>query len=311
MAGTVDIQYIYIVEMLPENKRASVRGITGAVATLAAMLIPVFRKLFTASGSGGWRHIYLPAIYFEICVIVSVLLLCRKTWNHKTYEKSPSDHTALTENRTLGEGFRNLKTNIKELKYLLLYLIYGTATAGITLYNEPYAVFSGAGDREMYIILLVSPAAILVITIAGGFIGDYFSRRKMIVAGSIGACLALASYVYVCYRGVSPVLTGVLWGSMVGLYFNGEAVFHMMILENAGETPLGKLSAVSTCAYGLGDGIGMLLTGLLVKYTGMGAAKLIMSVPAMALVGLILVLEPKYGIGYSSEHQTGIDDVRQ
>ncbi len=71
---SLDIHMIYIVDMLPADKRATVRGICGGVAMAAAMCIPLFRSLVVGESGYGWQRLFLVGIIGGAICLALVLI---------------------------------------------------------------------------------------------------------------------------------------------------------------------------------------------------------------------------------------------
>lgn len=72
---SVDIQYIYIVDEIKENRRGTVRGILAAVAALAGMGVAFVRKGFVSENNSDWRKIYIAGLIIVVIVIIITMLL--------------------------------------------------------------------------------------------------------------------------------------------------------------------------------------------------------------------------------------------
>ena len=71
---SLDIHMIYIVDMLPANRRATVRGICGGTAMAAAMCIPLFRSLVVGESGYGWQRLFLVGIIGGAICLALVLI---------------------------------------------------------------------------------------------------------------------------------------------------------------------------------------------------------------------------------------------
>lgn len=71
---SLDIHMIYIVDMLPANRRATVRGICGGTAMTAAMCIPLFRSLVVSESGYGWQRLFLVGIIGGAICLALVLI---------------------------------------------------------------------------------------------------------------------------------------------------------------------------------------------------------------------------------------------
>lgn len=71
---SLDVHMIYIVDMLPADKRATVRGICGGAAMAAAMCISLFRSLVVGESGYGWQRLFLVGIIGGAICLALVLI---------------------------------------------------------------------------------------------------------------------------------------------------------------------------------------------------------------------------------------------
>jgi predicted MFS family arabinose efflux permease len=168
-------------------------------------------------------------------------------------------------------------------------MVFGIGTAGITLYNEPLIKLSGTDESGMFVVLFVQPVALMLITFLGGILGDHVSRERAIILNSILAIISLTAFILIS-KNPASLKQGILWGAMTAFYYNAEAVFQLVILETANFDCIGRMAAISTCFYGIGDGLGMVLANILTGKSGMIAAKCIVTIPVLVAVSIVLML---------------------
>ncbi|MBP3620559.1 MAG: MFS transporter [Lachnospiraceae bacterium] len=276
-ATSIDIQNIYIAQDLPEKRRATVRGILSGVTAVAAMLIPVCRGYFVNTDYG-WRGVYGIAILVSIIALFVVIIVKENKVAWVQLQKTPE---------------RVEKSKLNDLlikKYLLILFFIGIATSGITMYNEPILANLGYEENAINQVLLAQPIALLIINIIIGIFADRYERKN--VAGislSIAIVFLLAYVIGSKYECISYIL-GIFWGGMVGAYFSAVNILFLVLMENAKDNNIGKISAISAYINGAGNAVGIVICTVLVKVAGMEIVKISTAIPVL-LVAIILLLK--------------------
>lgn len=316
---SLDIHMIYIVDMLPADKRATVRGICGGAAMAAAMCIPLFRSLVVGESGYGWQRLFLVGIIGGAICLALVLIYRMPESEKDTKElhvnlkydsEDKSSQVQSESGRAEIDGgqvqsnagqagpddghihfirtMKNIWQQTETRRLLIGISVVGIATAGITYYNEPMCAFSGMGEKSVNMVLFIQPLTALVINVLIGILADRIHRMYVI---RIGIVLSLASGIAFT-SGVghtdSVLLIGILWGCMYGFYFSAEELINMMVMESVDSSVRGRASALSTFAYGIGDQLGIFAISLVVGALGMKWAKMIFLVPLVFAVILFM-----------------------
>lgn len=164
----------------------------------------------------------------------------------------------------------------------------GLATAGIQYYNEPLLAFGGMIEKNVNLVLVWQPMTALAVNVITGIAADR-TRREYVVAAGITLSL-VSGCVFIIGAGhiASPVLMGILWGSMSGSYYSSEELINMMVMESAAPEVRGRASAMSTFAYGIGDQLGIFTISIVVGIAGMRWTKLMfLGIPLVAAMIVI------------------------
>ena len=318
---------LYIVYMLPADKRATVRGICGGAAMAAAMCIPLFRSLVVGESGYGWQRLFFVGIIGGAICLALVLIYRMPESEKDTKEvyidtkydtkhesKDGSDDKFCQVQSKSGQAeidggqvqsnaeqagpddghihfirtMKNIWQQTETRRLLIGISVVGIATAGITYYNEPMCAFSGMGEKSVNMVLFIQPLTALVINVLIGILADRIHRMYVI---RIGIVLSLASGIAFT-SGVghtdSVLLIGILWGCMYGFYFSAEELINMMVMESVDSSVRGRASALSTFAYGIGDQLGIFAISLVVGALGMKWAKMIFLVPLVFAVILFM-----------------------
>lgn len=277
---SMDIQYIYIAEEIPEQCRATARGIAAGVAAIAAMGIPLLRNLWMEKQGYTWRSLYTFGIGMGVFTFFFSIRLakgknCKMTETIQKREVKPETHT---DNRRI-------------LRCLCISLfILGIATSGITFYNEPLLTFGDSSSSNVRNSLFAQPVVTLIVNVASGYLADRWSRKNVILTNIGLSMIALILFVFTADSGAYGFLPGITWGIMVGSYFSAANLLILSMLEAAPAGKVGKISALSTYVNGAGNAIGILLCTVFVKNTGMGRMKLLVAIPVLAVSFIYLLL---------------------
>lgn len=300
---SLDIHMIYIVDMLPANRRATVRGICGGTAMAAAMCIPLMRSLVANRSGHGWQEIYVVGIVGGVgilaCMAIYMAVRAAAGQGSCSGDEIQENETATNETFIKTESVKDGKIHfIQTLRALckqnrtraLLISIcaVGLATAGIQYYNEPLLAFGGMSEKNVNLALVWQPVTALAVNVITGIVADR-TRREYVVAAGIAISLVTGCvFIIGVGRIASPVLMGILWGCMSGSYYSSEELINMMVMESAAPEVRGRASAMSTFAYGIGDQLGILAISIVVGIAGMKLTKLMfLGIPLVAAMIVI------------------------
>lgn len=314
---SLDIHMIYIVDMLPADKRATVRGICGGAAMAAAMCISLFRSLVVSESGYGWQRLFLVGIIGGAIFLALVLIYRMPESENGTKEiridtkydtKYESKHDSKdgsddkfcqvqsnAEQAGIDDGhihfirtMRNIWQQTETRRMLIGISVVGIATAGITYYNEPMCAFSGMGEKSVNMVLFIQPLTALVINVLIGILADRIHRMHVVRIGIVLSLVSGIAFTAGVGHTDSVLLIGILWGCMYGFYFSAEELINMMVMESVDSSVRGRASALSTFAYGIGDQLGIFAISLVVGALGMKWAKMIFLVPLVFAVILFM-----------------------
>lgn len=300
---SLDIHMIYIVDMLPANRRATVRGICGGTAMAAAMCIPLMRSWVVNRSGHGWQEIYVVGIAGGVVILacMGIYMVVRSAAGQGScggYEIQ-ENKTTINETSIKTESVKDGKIHFiqtlgalckqNRTKALLISICaVGLATAGIQYYNEPLLAFGGMSEKNVNLVLVWQPVTALAVNVITGIAADR-TRREYVVAAGITLSL-VSGCVFIIGAGgmASPVLMGILWGCMSGSYYSSEELINMMVMESAAPEVRGRASAMSTFAYGIGDQLGIFAISIVVGIAGMRWTKLMfLGIPLVAAMIVI------------------------
>lgn len=297
---SLDIQYIYIVQEITPQYRATIRGITSGISALASMLLPTFRSLFIHHLHLSWRVLYIIAIILCILLLIlSAIQLVNVTPDQPHIKPNCISSKELAPAKNYSNCFSSIKqfflSLLKQKKfcnYALLLLLLGSATAGISYYNEPLLSFGIRDEMNINQILFIQPIALFICSILFGILADRINRRFMLILCTICSCFFLPIFCISANSSVSPIVPAIFWGLMYGSYFSSVNLLQLMIVELAPDDSTGKFSAIAVIIYGFGDAIGILFTSLLVVPFHITVAKLATTLPVL-IISLVILISKK------------------
>lgn len=280
---SLDVHMIYIVDMLPADKRATVRGICGGAAMAAAMCIPLFRSLVVGESGYGWQRLFLVGIIGG-AICLALVLIYRMPESEKDTKEVHMQSNAGQAGPDDGHihfirTMKNIWQQTETRRLLIGISVVGIATAGITYYNEPMCAFSGMGEKSVNMVLFIQPLTALVINVLIGILADRIHRMYVVRIGIVLSLVSGIAFTAGVGHTDSVLLIGILWGCMYGFYFSAEELINMMVMESVDSSVRGRASALSTFAYGIGDQLGIFAISLVVGALGMKWAKMIFLVP--------------------------------
>lgn len=300
---SLDIHMIYIVDMLPANRRATVRGICGGTAMAAAMCIPLMRSWVANRSGHGWQEIYVVGIVGGVgilaCMAIYMVVRAAAGQGSCGGDEIQENETTTNETSIKSESVKDGKIHFiqtlgalckqNRTKALLISICaVGLATAGIQYYNEPLLAFGGMSEKNVNLVLVWQPVTALAVNVITGIAADR-TRREYVVAAGIALSLVTGCvFIIGAGRIASPVLMGILWGCMSGFYYSSEELINMMVMESAAPEVRGRASAMSTFAYGIGDQLGIFAISIVVGIAGMKLTKLMfLGIPLVAAMVVI------------------------
>lgn len=300
---SLDIHMIYIVDMLPANRRATVRGICGGTAMAAAMCIPLMRSWVVNRSGHGWQEIYVVGIAGGVVILacMGIYMVVRSAAGQGSCggDEIQENETTTNETSIKTESVKDGKIHFiqtlgalckqNRTKALLISICaVGLATAGIQYYNEPLLAFGGMSEKNVNLVLVWQPVTALAVNVITGIAADRTRREYVVAAGITLSLVSGCVFIIGAGRMASHVLMGILWGCMSGSYYSSEELINMMVMESAAPEVRGRASAMSTFAYGIGDQLGIFAISIVVGIAGMRWTKLMfLGIPLVAAMIVI------------------------
>lgn len=323
---THDMQVVYVFEVAPAKKRASLYGFTKCIGTLCIVLIPLLRMAFLNDADPtAWRKVFLvPAI---LAVVIAVLLAVfsketnvfldnRIAYLSRPYEERQEEILAA---KAKGKDKNNSehKTGVfPAIKYIyshhdLKWVAITQIAVGfgfMAMSNYYTGILGGFSWNETDIskVLLLHSTIYALSMLVAGLLADKFGRKKVIIG-----CLSIMLPCFTLYVvGAKFFWNAYLLGVIMSLYRSGLYITYDYLTLMASEmspteirgSVMGGQSLMSYLAVALGFGIDVVLletSGLLTGY-----ACLIVGIPfgIISLVLSIFFLKESKGVDMEAIH---------
>ena len=330
-----DVQRIYILETMPDHRRATGFSVVKAVATLGMLLIPLLRNLMMGDDITRWRYVYLAAGIFVVVTALTAALLIRETRpflrKRLEYLKS-SDEERVEAKKDKGAerrqgsliagfkyGFRH-----RQIRWLLLgggFLMWGMV---ITMYYETimtlgYAAraadLAGVSAREYALpfvtrALFLFPIGSALFQSIQGFMSDKWGRKPTTIIMGVTSISMYILFIIGSGSAWTPYLIGFLCGGAVGSYFAMTDINGIMFAESTPTNLRASVLAIQPIICGMFVAVSGAIATVLLNIMGDAYAGIIsvsIAVPAV-LVGFILVVRNvKETKDFKLEDVTGYD----
>ena len=307
-----DMQIVYLYEIVPKEKRATIYGMVKGISTLGVVLIPVLRGAVMGEDTTLWRGVYLLPAVIAIGVSVFTFLVTRESgtfldqriaWLESPYEerhpekkkRSPEEKKAQKDTagrqksgvfHALGHLFKN-----RQLFWLaIVSMVFALGSTTISGFSESIMTDFGMTAEAVNQALLVYPFLYAALICGAGFVGDKLGRKTIVgvcgtlaVAGFIGFNLA-------AFFGASPYLTGVLYGLYLGCWWITLDYCSMMVAESAPTYNRGSVLGAVGLITMVGSGLGQVVPIVAVLlFDRIGFGYMVASMP-FAFAGVLLML---------------------
>ncbi len=250
----MDMHQLYLVEVAPENKRATWQAYSSFFAQMAVVLIGVLRLLNTGNGQLAWRNIYLiPAV---ACIIVVVMLLAvvretdvflkqRIAYLETPIEERKAAGTKKNQNGGMGKALRYIFKNKQMLWVMLSVMLSRFALPAFASYNESIMSTNQMSTNAISIALIFSPITMGVVSLIAGFLSDKLGRKQTTVIYSVATIVGLIGFIASVRLGLSPILVGIFAGMDTGCYWAVGGQLGLMMQESAPTALRGSIGAAA------------------------------------------------------------------
>lgn len=286
-SNSLDIHKFYIIEEMPKKHQGKMRGVTGGIAALAAISIPLLRSVFIDENNQGWRNLYGVIMVAGIIMLVIVCFVSETT-EYKS-KKEAQRRLLKNTNKNINDWIKKIIEDYKgiwvgKISYLLVLFLYGIATAGVTFYNEPMLSFSGFSEDALEKILIVQPIVCCIVLMLGGRMADYYGWKNVIIGMIVLAMVGCFGFVGLKSNMDCWLMIGICYGVMLGGYWSAYHLLELSLIKDVVLHRRGQSSAVITYINGIGNAVGIGLFTVLLQFLPLKTIKMIMVIPVLLIV---------------------------
>ena len=325
MASTVitfftlhDMQILYVVESVPQNKRGTWMGIVTAVGNAASLIVIALRltalKPDGSLGAVPWRSIYIFVGVVGILVFALAALLLRESRPFLSsriahLEKTPEQREQEKKNAAKAQGgvvagFKLIVKN-KQLRWIAIATFcVNTANNLLASYNNSILSQNGFDTVEITIALVASSAAAVLWGYLMGPISDKLGRKRGTVIFGILSAVSFTAFAfgtpYIENGVVGSIAAGLLFGTSISSYSNILSLTTLMMSESAPASM--RSSVIGCCAFfRVSAVLAIVASGMLFKVLPTATVCTVLAVPFLALGCLAIAFKTKETAGRSFE----------
>ena len=292
-----DIQMIYISEESPPEKRARLYNLIMMGSVAGTLSVPVFRSIFITESSpvGSWRGmVYFP---FILCVPLAIIIILTVKETSKFEEIK---RKSLTENNSIkSENLRakleKIFTKDRRAQYLIILFfsfISGVNYIFIVLGEAFLSSIPTLNEGDINIVVMVMALSIFFGYLVTGIIADKFGRKKLMY---IYAVLVPFSRLILFLGSLLPTRETALLIILIGAGMSNISLIGFYILTSTINLEIlptetrGTGTGLKSLILHIGTTLGLVLSGIITVYAGLGITFLIASLPLIITIPLIYV----------------------
>ena len=305
-----DMQILYVVECVPEDKRGTWTGIVNAVGNAAAFLVILLRltalKPDGTSGPIEWRGIYVLVGAIGIVVFVLAAIFLRESRPFmksriQYLQKTPEEREAEKKNAAKSQGgvIAGFKLLFKDSQLLWLAIatfLINAANNTVSAYNTSIMAQNNFDTVEITIALAASCATGIVIGYIMGPIADKVSRKSSAVIFGLLSALSFIGFAFgapfIQNGVVGSIIAGVLFGISMNSYNNILSITTLMMTESTPASMRSSIIGVSAF-FRVSAVISMGIGSVLFKILPIGLVCTILSAPFLILACVVIILKTK------------------
>lgn len=306
-----DVHQLYIVEVAPENKRASWQAYSSFFSQMAIISVGLLRLLNTSDdGTLAWRNIYLIPAVVGVIVVVLLIVVVRESdvflKQRITYLETPvevrKEATKKKQNNNnggLGKAFRYIFKN-KQMRWVMLsLLLFRMAIPAFATYNESIMSTNGMSTDAVSVALIFSPLAMGFTRLSAGFASDKLGRKKASSIYAIVSVVGLIAFILSIKAGAPAALVGIIMGISTGSYWTVGDQIILMMNESAPTAIRGSVTAASGLLQTVVAIVAMVAAGIMVGFVDLALFCVVYGVIALGIASVCLIFKVKETNGVS------------
>jgi len=231
-----DMQYVYINEETPGDKRAQAFTATKIIGLCAIFFVPIIRGLFISEGSENWRPVlYFPVLVGVIVVILSALFLREtRAYTILQEDRKLNPEKYAKEKISLPQSIRDLRkmNNWVQVKWIIVVIMIGAPFGMLNLsYGEMFMDQLNILHDDRNIVMMLSVIGTGIVYLVHGQVADRMGRRPSYLMNGILVIL-LVPIEYISLLQGNLFVAGMTQGVRIGAFWNITDVTRFMLIEN-------------------------------------------------------------------------------
>jgi len=272
-----DVHGIYVMEIAPDDRRATYLQLTSFFGQIGIFLIALSRFLYTVDDVLNWRMLYLAPGIIALVVGVALIFTARETDVFKKkridYLSKPLEERLIEEEAAkkekkvnadkqgIGAAFRYIFSHKQTKGNILATVPQLLAIMAFVGYTESIMATNNMTTSQVNIALLMVPLAAAVVSIMTGILSDKIGRRPTSIITSVMAVIAFVGFILAVQNGLNPYLVGIIYGLGNGAFFRYGDTLGLQRLESV---PTHIRASVAS-AFGLIATIVALVSGIVLS----------------------------------------------
>lgn len=299
-----DMHQLYIVEVAPENKRATWQAYSSFFSQMAIVFVGVTRLLNTnEAGELAWRNVYLLPAIVGVAVAVLLVMVIRESdvfvkqriahLETPLEERMAAGKKAQSNNGGLGKAFAFIFRNKQMLWVMLSLLLFRMAIPAFASYNESIMSTNGMSTDAVSTALIFSPIAMGFLRLSAGFASDKLGRKKASVIYGVITVVVLVAFILCVKNGAPAVVVGLLMGISSGAYWTVGDQIGLMMNESAPTNIRGSVTAAAGLLQVVVAIVAMVFAGIMIAFVDLAVFCVVYGVIVLGIATVALLIKVK------------------
>jgi MFS family permease len=308
-----DIHLIYIMEIAPDDKRATLASVSGFFGYLSMTLVSLSRGMNTTAGALDWRGVFLLPAVCAVVLSIVVLVIARETTpfiNQRiSYLQTPIEERTSkskkdkSKNVGMIAAFKFVFKHKQPRTLIIVQLLFSISLMAFIGFYEAIMTTSGMTTEDVTKALFSYPIICAVVALATGYAADKFGRKPIALLSAIVSFLSMAGFIFVAGKGINPYIVGAVLGLEIGFYWAYNNTYGVIAIENVPTEIRSSAAAVRGFMGIVGSLIGSIGFSVLIGFVNLSLLSLVWGGVVLGLSLIVFLKDVKETRG------ANLDDV--
>jgi len=272
------------------RKRAGL--VAGVIASAWAAGSAIFMPVMTGlADSHGWRYTSLVCgICFSVVIILLAFFIVRDSPESMGLHPDDENMAPSSGNLVIKETSWTVKEAIKTSQLWLLFTAYSVSSIGVSgvlAHIVMWGVDLGSPEATAGIFVTAFTAPFIISTVGGGWLGDRYGRKRLMLIGLTLSAFAMVYGWQVARTQESLMAFAIFIALSHGLQI---ALYVPYLGDLFGRAHIGSLFSIITLGYGLIGGSGPFIWGKVFDVFGNYNVACLICVPCYAIAAIAIFL---------------------